>query len=139
VVVKVPSLTVTVFFARIPRESNEVPDVSETVPVPLAAALKVGAELAELEELDALELDEDAELDAALDDAEVEVEPVELPFSAANALCTADVSCELTRSSAAWLAMLDRPLDRLLEAPNMVEIRLELAVSDWSFCCAWVQ
>jgi len=61
-----------------PSESSEVPVVSETVPVPLAGASKVGVEP---EAPDALELDEEVdeeELEAPLDDDEVE--PVEPPF-----------------------------------------------------------
>lgn len=103
----VPSLTVIVPVGTIPKVRRDVPAVNGTVPVPLAG---VGAEAGADDEpdvADELELP-DAEADDEVDDElELELELVEdelvllePPLMLASALCTADVSWVLTRSSA---------------------------------------
>jgi hypothetical protein len=88
------------------------------VPVPLAGAAG-GAEALELE---------DALLEA-LDDDDVESVLLEPPVSAWSALCTAAVRALLTRFSAVWLAMLDRPLESVVDAPN--RLLMTALLSDW--------
>ena len=129
VVVLVPSLTVMLPSAGIPRVKSEVAGVSGTVPVPVAAE-PVEAELAELEEVEELdELDvEDVEDGDAVDPLDDDV--VELPETDWSALCTAAVSSVLTRFRAVWLAMLAKPLDKLVSAEPITDMTLSLSVSD---------
>ena len=106
-------MTVIAPLARIPRVYRDVLAVSGTVPVPIAGApvvedeLELPDELALLDDEDVLEL---------LVDELVLLDP---PLMESSALCTADVSCELTRLSAVWLAILASPADRVVEAPNI--------------------
>ena len=97
----VPSLTVIAPFAKIPRVRRDVPAFNGTVPVPVAGKGAVAAEV-EDDEPDApeeLELpDDDEEVLELLDDDVVLLEP---PLMELSALCTADVSCVLTRLRAA--------------------------------------
>jgi hypothetical protein len=133
VVVLVPSLTLIVPFARIPRVSSVVLVKSGAVPVPVAGEL---GGVGELEEPEVLELDEDAAAFVELlDDDEVDALPV-MPWSA---FCTAADSALLTRFKAVWLARLERPVDCVVVALNIPVMRVELAVCDWSFCWAWAQ
>ena len=85
------SLTVIVPSARIPSVSSEVPAFSGTLPVPVA-----GAPEDELDVPDELELPDDEEDELFAD----EVVLLESPVTEARALCTAALSCELTRLSA---------------------------------------
>lgn len=87
------SLTVIVPSARNPSVSREVPAFSGTLPVPVA-----GAPAADdgLDVPDELELPDDEEDELLAD----EVVLLELPVTEARALCTASLSCELTRLSA---------------------------------------
>jgi hypothetical protein len=94
--------------------------VSGTVPVPVAGALTTGGVA-----LDAAELGED-ETDEAVELVDDEaVEPVDAGFSAP---CTAAESAVLTRSKAVWLAMLARPVDSVLVAPNIWSMTVALSV-----------
>ena len=120
-----PSLTVKLPRVKNPRPSSEVPDVSGTVPVPVAGAGKVTAGVAEADvEGDAVDAVE------ALDVVLVE---------ALSALCTAAVSAVLTRDKAVWLAMLAKPVASVVDAPNIWLMTVEFCDSVWSFCCTWVQ
>jgi hypothetical protein len=96
--------------------------LSGTVPVPLAGAVIAGDEL-ELVDAPGL-LDEDV----LLVDELVALDP---PLSEFSASCTAELSCELTRPRAVWLAMLARPADKVVEAPNRL-----LMTALLSCCCA---
>lgn len=91
-----------------------MPDVSGTVPVPVAGAATVGVEEA------------DAEGDAV--DA-VEVLDDELVDEGLSALCTAAVSAVLTRLKAVWLAMLAKPVASVVDAPNIW--LMTVALSAW--------
>ena len=99
-----------------------MPDVSGTVPVPLAGAAKATAGV------EALDVEDDAV--EALDDV------VELVDEGLSALCTAAVSAVLTRSKAVWLAMLARPVASVVDAPNIWVMTAELSACDWVPCCA---
>jgi hypothetical protein len=123
----VPSLTVKLPRVKNPRPSSEVPDVSGTVPVPVAGAAKVTVELEDADELE----DEDDAVEAL--DAD------ELLDEGLSALCTAAVSAVLTRVKAVWLAMLDRPVDSVVVAPNIWVMTAELSACDWVLCCALAQ
>jgi hypothetical protein len=105
----VPSLTVKLPLVKKPRPNSDVPLVSGTVPVPVAAAATTGAAA-----LEAAELDEDDEPVALVDEDAVGL--ADVGFSAP---CTAAVSAVLTRSSAVWLAMLAKPVVSVLDAPNI--------------------
>jgi energy-converting hydrogenase Eha subunit A len=112
-VVKVPSLTVKLPRVKNPRPSRDVPDVSGTLPVPVAGAAKVTAGL------EAADADDEAV--AVLDVLDV------LLAEGLSALCTAFVSAVLTRSSAVWLAMLASPVDSVVVAPNIWSMTAELS------------
>ena len=112
-VVKVPSLTVTVPPARIPRLNSEAVDTSGTVPVPIAGA---PSETGGLEDPD-------------------ELEEVEL-LDVCSAACAAAASWELTRVRAVWLAMLAMPDDKFVIASAITLMRAVLSDWVWSFCCA---
>jgi len=117
----VPSLTVKLPRVKNPRPGSDVPDVSGTVPVPVAGAAKVTAGV---EEADVV--------DDAVD--EVEVLDDELADEALSALCTAAVSAVLARSKAVWLAMLARPVASVVDAPNIWLMTVEFCDSVWLFC-----
>jgi hypothetical protein len=122
-VVKVPSLTVKLPLVKKPRPNSGVPLVSGTLPVPVAAALTtVGAAL------EAVELGEDEAVELVDDDA---VGLADVGFSAP---CTAAESAVLTRSRAFWLAMLDRPVDSVVVAPNIWSMTAELNDCAWVVC-----
>jgi hypothetical protein len=125
-VVKVPSLTVKLPLVKKPRPRSDVPLVSGTVPVPIAAALTTGGVALEAAALDEDEADEAVEL---VDDDAVEV--VDAGFSAP---CTAAESAVLTRSKAVWLAILARPVVSVLDAPNIWSMTVELSVCAWVTC-----
>jgi hypothetical protein len=123
----VPSLTVITLFAKIPRVRRVVPAFNGTVPVPVAGRGAVASEVDEPDVPEELELpDDDEEALELLCDDVVLLEP---PLMESSALCTADVSWELTRLSAAWLAMLARPADSVVEAPNILLMT--------ALVCAW--
>ncbi|MGA8653352.1 MAG: hypothetical protein WB677_22555 [Xanthobacteraceae bacterium] len=140
VVVFVPSPTVIVPLAMIPSVNNEVFAVSGTVPVPTAGAATVAEEL-----VVPLEVEDEEDEDDVLDDGDVlddeDVSPVllEPPLMELSALCTAAESWVFTRLRAAWLARLAKPLDSVVDAPNM-ELMTEsvCAVEDASLD-AWFQ
>jgi hypothetical protein len=98
--------------------------VSGTVPVPVAGALTTGAaalgavELVEDEAGEAVELADDVEL-------------ADVGFSAP---CTAAVSAVLTRVRAVWLAMLAKPVDSVVVAPNIWSMTAELSDCAWVVC-----
>jgi hypothetical protein len=138
----VPSLTVNVSVATKPSVSSEVPAVSGAVPVPIAGAPVV---LAELEVPDELEPDDADEDDEAPDDDEVvllaslEVPvPLEFPSIDARADCTAAVNWLLTRLRAVWLARLAKPLDSVVDAPNIALMVESVAIDDVELA-AWFQ
>lgn len=108
----VPSLTVIVPLGGIPRVRSEVVADSGTVPSPVAGA---GPE--ELEDPEALEVDEDD------DDDEVELPDCDC----CRTLCMAAVSAVLTRSNADLFAMLARPRTSLVTALPIVVISASLA------------
>ncbi len=124
VVVLVPSLIVIVPFLTIPSVSSDVPVASGVVPVPVAGA----AEEAEEPEPAAPEL-ELAEGDEPLESLEDD-EPLVPPEVPLSALCTAAESSVLTRFRAVWLAMLAKPVERLVMAAPSVEITWSLFASD---------
>jgi hypothetical protein len=100
--------------------------VSGTVPVPLAGAATTGAAA-----LGAVELFEDEAGEAvelADDDA------VELKDVGFSAPCTAAVSAVLTRVRAVWLAMLAKPVDSVVVAPNIWSMTAELSDCAWVVC-----
>ena len=113
--------------ARIPRLDSVVPVVSGVVPVPLAGAADVLAE----EPLDPEELDDDA-----VDEDDDEVSDVPPDFSTFS--IAADNSL-LVRFRAVWLAMLAKPLPKLVSAELMALITESLAVLVFSFSCACCQ
>jgi hypothetical protein len=113
--VKVPSLTVKLPLVKKPRPNSDVPFVSGTVPVPVAGALTTGAAAA----LDEDEADEVVEL--------VDDDAVELADVGFSAPCTAAVSAVLTRVRAVWLAMLAKPVDSVVVAPNIWSMTAELS------------
>jgi hypothetical protein len=117
-VVKVPSLTVKLPLVKKPRPNSGVPLVSGTVPVPVAGALTTAAAALEAEGLVAL-VDDDA------------LELADVGFSAP---CTAAVSAVLTRSKAVWLAMLAKPEDSVVDAPNIWSMTAELSACAWVVC-----
>lgn len=127
VVVLVPSLTVTVPLAGIPSVNSDVLAVSGTVPVPLAAA---GEEL-EFAAPEELAEDEEEEPVEPLDDDDDEA-----PDSDCSALWTAADSALLTRFKAVWLAMLDRPFDKVVMAAPIDEISASSADDTWLWACA---
>jgi hypothetical protein len=96
--------------------SKDVLAFSGTVPVPTA-----GAPVVEDEPPDELELlDEEDVLELLAEELVPVVSVVaEPPLMDESALCTAEVSWVLTRLSAVWLAMLARPADKVVEAPNI--------------------
>lgn len=78
------------------------------------------------------ELPEEELLEGLAEDEAVALLP-ELDWSA---LCTAAESSVLTRFKAVWLAMLERPLDKLVTASPMTLISAESADVAWAwFCC----
>jgi len=113
--------------------------VSGTVPVPIAGAARVGEAL---DVPDELELGEDEEEDDAaevLDDEVVSPVLLEPPLMDASALCTAAVSWVFTRFRAVWLARLAKPLDSVVDAPNIaLMVESACAVDDASLD-AWLQ
>lgn len=115
-------MTVNVSLAVKPSVLSEVLAVSGAVPVPTAGAAAVALELDVLEELE-LGDDEEEEGDVLEDDELLdELAPLVLldpPSMDARALCTAAVSWVLMRLRAVSLAMLDKPLDNVLDAPNI--------------------
>ena len=56
-----------------------------------------------------------------------------------STLWTADDNCVVTRLSAVWLAMLDRPVASVLDAPNIWLMTVELSSRLWLPCWAWDQ
>jgi hypothetical protein len=126
----VPSLTVIVPLARIPSVKSDVLVLSGTVPVPLAGVVIVGDELELVDE--PVLLDEDV----LLVEEPVLLEP---PLSEFNASCTAEVSWELVRLRAVWLAMLARPADKVVEAPNRLLMTVLLSCCCWLLCAALFQ
>jgi hypothetical protein len=126
-VVKVPSLTVKLPLVKKPRPNSDVPFVSGTVPVPVAGALTTGAAAA----LDEDEADEVVEL--------VDDDAVELADVGFSAPCTAAVSAVLTRVRAVWLAMLAKPLDSVVDAPNIWSMTVALSAWAWEVCCDLAQ
>jgi hypothetical protein len=129
VVVFVPSPTVNVPFAMIPSVNSEVLAVSGTVPVPTAGAAKVAAEL-ELE-------DEEGDDDELLDDEVLVL--LEPPLMEVSAFCTAAVSWVFTRFKAVWLAKLAKPLDNVVEAPNIALMTESVCAADWLAEEVWLQ
>ena len=123
---KVPSLTVKLPLVKKPRPRSDVPLVSGTVPVPVAAAATTGAAA-----LGAVELVED-EADEAVELADGDA--VELADAGFSAPCTAAESAVLTRSKAVWLAILARPVVSVLDAPNIWSMTVELSVCAWVIC-----
>lgn len=127
-----PVPTVIVPPGRIPSVASEVLVVSGTVPVPVAGEpepVAVPAGEAVEPELD-VELD-DVPLDPAGDE--------ELPDEDCNTCWTIAEIWLLTRLRAVWLAMLDRPLDRLVSAEAMTLISAASAEEAWLCAWAWVQ
>jgi hypothetical protein len=123
-----PALTWKSSLARIPRLDSDVPVVSRAVPMAVAG---VGAELEDVAEPDALEA-ADAE-----DAVEVPVD-VELPEGCSK-LWTSEISWELTRFKAVLLAILERPLDRVVIALPITLINESSADTVWFWACAWLQ
>ncbi|MGC1353480.1 MAG: hypothetical protein WA858_27440, partial [Xanthobacteraceae bacterium] len=115
-------------------------------PVPIAGAPVV---LAELDVPDELELDDADEDDEASDDDEVvplaSLEPVapavplELPSIDARADCTAADSWLLTRLRAVSLAMLAKPADSVVDAPNIALMVESVCAVDDAELAAWFQ
>jgi len=141
VVVLVPSVTVTVPLAMMPSVASEVLAVSGAVPVPTAGAAAVALELDVVEEL---ELGDDEEEDDVPEDDElldelVPLVPLDPPPMDARALCTAAVSWVLMRLRAVWLAMLDKPLDNVLDAPNIKLMTALFCAVDAALLAAWFQ
>lgn len=126
VVVFVPSPTVNMPLAMIPSVNNEVLAVSGTAPVPTAGAATVAAEL-EVEDEEDGEEDDDDEDELLDDEVGVVLEP---PLMEARALCTAAVSWVFTRFRAVWLARLAKPLDNVVDAPNIELMTLSVCAVD---------
>jgi hypothetical protein len=116
VVVLPPALIVTVPPALIPSVDNDVLVVSGAVPVPTAGEA------------------EDPELGE--DEDEEEPVGVELPDST---LCIAAVNSEWTRFKAVSLAMLAKPLPKLVSAELIAEISASLADKDAASLCWLLQ
>jgi hypothetical protein len=89
---------------------------------------------------DELELgEEEDDADEALDDAVVSPVLLEPPLMDASALCTAAESWVFTRFRADWLARLAKPLDSVVDAPNIaLMVESDCAVDDASLD-AWLQ
>jgi len=106
----VPSLTVIVPVGTIPKVRRDVLALNGALPVPVAGVGVAGGADAEPDVADELELpddEDDDDEDEDDDELDVESEPVrdelvllEPPLMLASALCTAEVSWVLTRSSA---------------------------------------
>ena len=88
-------MIVIVPFAKTPKVRRDVPAFNGTFPVPVAGAPAEAAEDDELDGPDELELPDDDEERPELD----ELVPLEPPLMELSALCTAEVSWELTRLS----------------------------------------
>ena len=56
-----------------------------------------------------------------------------------SALCTAAVSWLFTRFRAAWLARLAKPLDSVVDAPNMELMTESVCAVDDALLDAWLQ
>jgi len=105
-----------------------VPDVSGTVPVPVAGAATVTVGV------------EEADVDGdAVDEVEALDDDDELVDEGLSALCTAAVRAVLTRFKAVWLAMLARPVASVVDAPNIWLMTVALCAWVWLFCCALAQ
>jgi hypothetical protein len=118
VVESLPALTVIDPPAGIPKLDSDVFVESTAVPVPVAGA---GAELDEDDDGEPVELDDD---ELVLPD---------------KMLCIAADNWELTRSNAVWLAMLARPLPKLVSAELMALITESVASVELSSDCACCQ
>jgi hypothetical protein len=146
IVVLVPSLTVNVSVATTPSVNSEVPAVSGAVPVPVAGAPAVLVELDGLDEFeldDGEEDDDDDEDDEAFDDDESvlldPLAPLEFPSIDARADCTAADSWLLTRLRAVSLAMLAKPADSVVDAPNNALMVESVCATDDAELAAWFQ
>jgi len=106
---------------------------SGTVPIPVAG--EGLEELEEPEEPEEPELEEDEDALAPLDDDD----DVELPELPEIALCSAAESAVSTRSKAVWLAMLARPVAKLVIAEPISVISASLVARDWSRAVDWFQ
>jgi hypothetical protein len=104
--------------------------LSGTLPVPVAGVVIV------VDELELVDEPELLEEDVLLLDELVLLEP---PLSEFKASCTAEVSWELTRLKAVWLAMLARPADKVVEAPNRLLMTALLNCCRWLLCAALFQ
>jgi hypothetical protein len=139
----VPSLTVKVSVATTPSVSSDVPAVSGAVPVPIAGAPVVLVEPDVPEEFELEDEEEDDADDEPLDDDEAvllaPVVPLELPWIDARADCTAAVSWLLTRLRAASLAMLAKPADSVVDAPNIALMVESVCATDDAELAAWFQ
>lgn len=116
---------------RIPRLDSVVPVVKVAVPTPVAGLGDAAAVLDDPvldEDVELLELDEDAELP-------VDEDP-ELPC---RRLSIPDMSCEFTRCRAWPLAMLARPFPRLVSADCIAEITALVAEIELSWLFASFQ
>lgn len=131
-----PSLTVIALLGGIRSVDSGVLKVRGTVPVPVAREPADDEEPDEFEELDEAEELEDVEDDDPVELAE-EFEPAD--WVCCSALWIAAVSAVLVRANASWLAMLDRPLDKLVVAEPIDEISASVLASDWERDCAWLQ
>ena len=138
-----PSLTVIALFGGIPSVDSGVLAVSGTVPIPVAS--EPADEDPDEDEDDDPLVEEPDELEEPVDDEEdpvelVEEDDVELAACVCcNAFWIPAVRAELARVNASWLAMLARPLDKLVIAELIAEITESLFASDWSRDCDWFQ
>ena len=117
VVVLLPAPKMIWPLVRIPRVNSEVLFISGAVPVPVAGAGAGVEELGPVDEFELEDADEPVEPVAA-DLLEAEV-PLALPELPCSTFWIAAVSWLLTRVSAVPLAMLERPVDRFVVAPNI--------------------
>jgi hypothetical protein len=129
----VPSLTVIVPLAMMPSADSGVLAVSGAVPVPIAGAAAVAEELA------LPDVPEEEDDDVLDDDELVLVVPLEVPSIDASALWTAAVSCVLTRFSAVWLARLAKPLESVVDAPNIELMSESVCDTEDELLAAWLQ
>ncbi len=112
--------------------NSDVLVLSGTVPVPVAGAVSAADALELVDELELLDDDDELLLVA-------EVVLLDPPLSEFKASWTADESWELTRERAVWLAMLARPADNVVEAPNRLLMTALFSDCRWLLSAALFQ
>lgn len=125
VVVLLPAPMLILPLARMPSVNSEVLVINGAVPVPLAGA---GEDAEELGAAEALGLEgADEPVEPLADAVSGLATPPALPVMPCSAFWIAAVNWLLTRFNAVPLAMLERPVDRFVVAPNIWVMTLALS------------